>query len=87
MAQTFTDDEIETFLACIDTVAPSMAAEELRALAPHLQDEVSEEAIAAYAAEVPSTVAALREDLQQILPSQIPPAKLADLKMVLGMLR
>lgn len=87
MAQTFTDEEAETLLACVDTVAPSIAADELRALAPYLDTEVSADTIAAFAAEVPSSIESLREDLKFLLPSQLPPAKLADLKMVLGLLR
>lgn len=87
MAQTLTDEECETLLACVDTVAPAIAAEELKALAPQLADDVSQDTIAAFAAEVPSNIESLREDLKYLLPSQLPPAKLADLKMVLGLLR
>lgn len=88
MAQpTLTDDEVETFLACIDTVAPSVAVEELRALAPHLADDVSAEVIAAYAAEIPSQNPLVREDVRSLIPSQMPPAKLKELKMVLNLLR
>lgn len=85
--KTFTRDEVRTLMAVFDTVIPAMSVEELLKRAPTLAEEVDIDAVADFAAEVPSKVPGVLGELQNLLPAHLPPEKIAEVKMVLGLMR
>ncbi|CAK9782675.1 long-chain fatty alcohol dehydrogenase [Cutaneotrichosporon oleaginosum] len=87
MPKAFTRDEVRTMMAVFDTVIPSMSVEELLKRAPGLAEEVDIDVVADYAAEVPSKVPGVREELQSLLAAHLAPEKIAELKTVLGLMR
>ncbi|BEJ02040.1 hypothetical protein CcaverHIS631_0607220 [Cutaneotrichosporon cavernicola] len=87
MKYAFTKDEERTLMAVFDTAIPAMSVEELLKIAPGLSGEVDADSVAAFAAEVPSQVPGLREELHTLLPAFLTPEKMAELKMVLGLMR
>ncbi|GMK57947.1 hypothetical protein CspeluHIS016_0407810 [Cutaneotrichosporon spelunceum] len=87
MKHAFTREEERTLMAVFDTAIPAMTAAELLELVPSLANEVDEKTVAAFAAEVPSQVPGLREELHTILPAHVTPEKIAELKMVLRLMR
>lgn len=86
-APSFTKDELETLYAVFDTIIPAMPVEELVERAPTLGAEVDADTIAAFAEETPSKCSEFRRVVEEVLPVNLPPPKLAELKLVCSLLR
>jgi hypothetical protein len=86
-ALAFTKDEVETLLAVFDTLIPVVDPADLCKLAPTLAVDVDPKVIETFAAEVPSANPEFMHCLTEILPTLLTPAKVAELKQAIGLLR
>lgn len=87
MPAAFTRDELRTLMAVFDTAIPAMPIEELLKLAPSLVDEVDIDLVAEFAAQTPSQLPKVREELLTLIPAVAKPAQIAELKLVLKLMR
>lgn len=85
-AARFTRAELKTLYAVFDTVVPAIPVEQLIDLSPALVN-IDIEDVAAFAAETPSSLEQVKENTKDMLPRNLPPQKMAELKQVLGLLR
>lgn len=82
----FTPDELETLFAAFDTFLPSISPSELLQLAPNAA-YADEKALKEFAEECPSTIPNIRRVVVDVLAKHLSPAKAAELKMALNLLR
>jgi choline dehydrogenase-like flavoprotein len=85
-SMTFTADEHETLLSIIDTVVPSVSPEQLVELAPTLGADLDGDTIGAFAAETASSTPFINQSIEGLI-AALAPAKIAELKQALGLLR
>lgn len=82
----FTAEELETLFSIFDTFLPSISVSELLQCAPSAA-YAGDKAVAAFAEDSPSRNELFRKVVTEVIPANIPPAKLAELKGVLQILR
>lgn len=83
-----TKQEVKTLLAVFDTIIPAIPLEALLKGAPHLAEEgIDTETLKQYAAERPSELPKLREELDTLVPYVVKPSQMTELKLVLSLLR